>query len=797
MKERAGRHRRAASHKTEPESAHPAETMSTTPGEGLHRHGSSSGWPHCQPHSEPAYLADLTSAQRQAVLHLDGPLLVLAGPGSGKTRVITRRIVHLLASGVAPWNILAITFTNKAAREMQRRVEQLLPQTNIWISTFHSFAARVLRQYADRIGLDRNFTIYDQEDRKQVLREVLEEANLDNVRFSVDSVQSAISRAKNALLGPHEYAAQASDFFSRQVAEIYPLYERKMRSLNALDFDDLLYCLARVLLAPEFADLRAELDSRFRYILVDEYQDTNRAQYVILRQLSRDFPNLCVVGDPDQSIYRWRGADIQNILDFEHDYPNSTVVRLDENFRSTAPILRVADHLIAFNRRRKPRHLYTHRTAGEPVRLRFFALSDQEADFIAEMIAQSVASGRRRFGDFAIFLRINALSRIFEEAFLRRRIPYQIVRGLAFFERRENRDVLAFLRLLVNPKDDVSFMRAVSAIPCGIGTTTLDRLREYAAARGLSLLEACAEAERITTLRPRNLGPLKQFANLIHELQQLADQPAAEIIAAVIERTGYRRQLLESRDEEDRERLANIEELISAAEILAEETGDASLAQFLEHVALVSDADGLREDHDAVAVMTLHAAKGLEFPVVFLPCLEEGLLPHERSRENPDELEEERRLLFVGMTRAQEELHLSCSQLRLFRGQTRHCIPSSFLNELPENDVVFEDFTGQPATANSWLALSHGAESFNAGPCATAKSKANHANQSNSISQYADQRWRPGVLVRHQVYGVGSVASVSGIGPGLRATIRFPQYGEKTFVVAKAPLEILGDSGVS
>ncbi|MCS7160916.1 MAG: UvrD-helicase domain-containing protein [Gemmatales bacterium] len=737
---------------------------------------------------EPPYLADLTPAQKQAVLHRDGPLVVLAGPGSGKTRVITRRIVHLLADGVPAEQILAITFTNKAAREMQHRVENLLPQSGVWISTFHSFAARILRQYADRLGLDGQFTIYDQDDRKEVLREVLDEAQLDQVRFSADSLLSVISRAKNALLSPHEFAARASDYFSQKVAEIYPLYERKMRALNALDFDDLLYCLARALRAPEWADWRAELDARFRYILVDEYQDTNHAQYVILRELSRDYPNVCVVGDPDQSIYRWRGADIQNILDFERDYPNCTVVRLDENFRSTAPILHVADQLIAHNRQRKPRQLYTNRTGGEPVQVYCFASSDQEADFIAELITRSVTSGRRKYADFAIFLRINALSRIFEEAFLRRRVPYQIVRGLAFFERKENRDILAFLRLLVNPRDDISFQRAILAVPCGVGNTTLERLRHYAEPRGLSLLEACAQAERIPQLQTRVLNPLKNFARLIRELQQLADQPAADIIATVIDRTGYRKQLLDSGEEEDRERLANIEELISAAEVLAEETGDASLAHFLEHVALVSDVDGLRTDQDAVVVMTLHAAKGLEFPVVFIPCLEEGLLPHERSREKQEELEEERRLLFVGITRAREELHLSCSRLRLFRGQTRYCVPSSFLSELPESGVVVQDLTrgniahGPGACGSPWSQTDDSEPTALALPGATPR-----ASNEECV-------WRPGLLVRHQIYGIGSVAAVNGVGPGLRATIRFVQGGEKTFVVAKAPLEILSCS---
>jgi DNA helicase-2/ATP-dependent DNA helicase PcrA len=374
----------------------------------------------------------------------------------------------------------------------------------------------------------------------------------------------------------------------------------------------------------------------------------------------------------------------------------------------------------------------------------------------------------------------------FEEAFLRRRVPYQIVRGLAFFERKENRDVLAFLRILVNPRDDLSFQRALLATPRGVGKMTLERLREYAAQRGLSLLEACAEAERIRELRPRQLAPLQEFARLIHELRQLTDLTAAEIITEVIERTGYRKALLESNDEEDRERLANIEELISAAETLAEETGDHSLAYFLEHVALVSEVDGFREGQDAVAVMTLHAAKGLEFPVVFLPCLEEGLLPHERSRENEEELEEERRLLFVGMTRAKDELHLSCSRLRLFRGQTRYCVPSSFLGELPQEHVLIHDYTDDTAACAGFADRTGETRTPTLASAGFARPGANGDGTGEPI-------WRPGLRVRHQVYGVGSVCAVTGFGPGLRVTIRFPQYGEKTFVVAKAPLQIISD----
>src|SRR6516162_5629174 len=434
-------------------------------------------------------LASLTQSQREAVLHTDGPLLVLAGPGSGKTRVITCRIANLIHQGVRPHQILAITFTNKAAGEMKQRVATMLSGGGVWISTFHSLGVRLLRQYADRLGLDRNFTIYDQTDRAKLVKVAMEDAGLDNNRFTPDTISAAISKAKNQLVSPERYAERAHDFFGQTVARVYPAYEKRLRDANALDFDDLLYWPALALkYDPE---LRAELDARFRYVLIDEYQDTNQAQYAIARGLSMDNPNLCVVGDPDQSIYKFRGSDIRNILDFERDYPQARVLTLSRNYRSTPAILRAAGGLIAHNRQRKPKDLVAHNPDGPPVSVLNFASGLEEAAGIAIRIRQDVDAGRRRHRDVAVFMRINALSRGLEQALLKHRVPYQIVKGLAFFDRKENRDVLAYLRLLLNPRDDLSFLRIVNEPARGIGKVSLEHLRAFAEPREISLLAAC------------------------------------------------------------------------------------------------------------------------------------------------------------------------------------------------------------------------------------------------------------------------------------------------------------------
>jgi DNA helicase-2/ATP-dependent DNA helicase PcrA len=730
-------------------------------------------------------LRDLTPAQQEAVQHREGPLLILAGAGSGKTRVITRRVAYLIQEGVRPYNILAITFTNKAAGEMQRRVEELLPGNRVWISTFHSFGARLLRQYAERIGLDRNFTIYDQTDRVKVVKSALDAANLDNIRFTPDTIMNAISKAKNQLLAPDKYAAQARDYLSQTVAHIYPVYEKRLRDANALDFDDLLYWPALAL--KNDPELRAELDERFRYVQIDEYQDTNKAQYAIARALSMDQPNLCVVGDPDQSIYKWRGSDIRNILDFEHDFPNARVITLERNYRSTKAILRAASSVIAHNKQRKPKSLNTENPEGSPVTVLTYETGLEEAEGIATRIKEAVEKRGRHYRDFAIFLRINALSRALETAFVKKRIPFQIVRGLAFYDRKENRDVLAYLRLLLNPKDDVSLLRIVNEPPRGIGKTSLERLQEYAEPRELSLLEAAAQVQKISTIKGKAARGLLDFVQMMAGLRQFKDAPPDEVLRQVIERTGYRHMLKESGEEEDQDRLANIEEFITAAKQYAEEDSSRTIGDFLENITLASDIDGWDEQQDCVSVMTLHASKGLEFPVVYMAAVEQGILPHERSLDREEELEEERRLAFVGMTRAKEELFLTHSKLREFRGQTLYAVESMFLLELPPEGTDDVDLSSSTAQRNkaldAWRGGSSAAEPgwLDAGIVLGKKAE----------SKGEGPDYRVGDVVRHEEYGLGKVTSVGGIGALRKVKVQFARGGERTFVLAKAKLTIV------
>lgn len=734
-------------------------------------------------------LSDLTPAQRQAVTTTEGPLLILAGPGSGKTRVITRRIGYLLQQGVRPEQILAITFTNKAAGEMKRRVQQLFPRSRVWISTFHSFGVRILRDYAPVLELDRNFTIYDMKDRGQLIKFALAEANVDSHRFTPERIGAAISRAKNVLEGPVEFAQKAGDFFEQVVAKVYPVYQQKLRDANALDFDDLLFWLAYLL--KQYPDVRAELDSRFRYVMIDEYQDTNKAQYEIARHLSLDYPNLCVVGDPDQSIYKFRGSDIRNILDFERDFPDATVIALGQNFRSTKAILHAADCLIRHNTRRKARPLTTTNPQGQPVVVLEFATGTDEAESLAARIRAAVEAGQRRYRDFAIFLRINALSRSLERAMINQRVPYQIVRGLTFFDRKENKDVLAYLRLLVNPRDDLSFERIINEPPRGIGPVTIEHLRLYAQPRGLSLLEAAAQVVRIPAIKPKAAKELQQFVRFMQELTALRDAPAGEVIRAVIEKSGYRDMLISSQDPEDVERLANIEELITAAHEFEAEDGTNTLPGFLERIALISDVDDWDEEQDRVSIMTLHAAKGLEFPVVFMPAFEHGILPHERSLDDPEELEEERRLAFVGMTRAQEELYLCHARLREFRGATTYTIRSLFLDELPP-DVVVERHAGLREFSEE--EDSSDEDEFQVRRRESRTIAAHYSSfspQRPASAPSSGEGLRPGMQVRHRNYGLGTVVQVIGSGSTGRVRVNFPHQGERTFVLGVAPLEIV------
>ncbi|MCA9259819.1 MAG: UvrD-helicase domain-containing protein, partial [Planctomycetales bacterium] len=554
-------------------------------------------------------LKGLNPAQAAAVEHQNGPLLVLAGPGSGKTRVVTHRIARLIERGVSPREILALTFTNKAADEMKRRVASLAPGCDVWVSTFHRFGVRLLRQYCELVGLTPNFTIYDANDAKHTIRRVVEAERIRLAHYTADRVAAAISAAKNKLITAAEYQPRGGSPLSRVVAEVYPAYQARLLANSAVDFDDLLLHVATIL--RENPELRRDLDERFRYVLVDEYQDTNKVQYVTLRALSADHPNLTATGDPDQSIYGWRGADISNILQFEADFRDAQVIRLEQNYRSTPNVLGVADQLISHNFRRKKKSLFTTRDPGAPVRLFTFRDHETEATGIAADIASQIAAGERKASDFAVFYRINALSRTLEREFRRAGIPYQMVRGVEFYQRKEIKDVLGYLQLLNNPCDDEAFLRIVNTPPRGIGRKTLEKLAEHAYCQGTPHLEAARSAHAIEGLAPRARKQLASFVEMFDRLAERHSAALEELIGVVLDETQFREHLQEGESEEDLNRLANIEELLTDARQFDEQQeGSGHLELYLENAWLVSDTDAWDTQADKVTLMTLHAAKG-------------------------------------------------------------------------------------------------------------------------------------------------------------------------------------------
>ncbi|QDT69163.1 ATP-dependent DNA helicase PcrA [Planctomycetes bacterium MalM25] len=754
-------------------------------------------------------LANLNPAQREAVEHVDGPMLILAGPGSGKTRVVTHRVANLLRQGVPAWQILALTFTNKAAAEMRQRIGRLAPGERVWVSTFHRFGAKMLRQHAERVGLDPNYTIYDASDARQTLKRVVESLKIPTLGYTPDRIAGAISNAKNKLIGPEEYRPKTGSPLSEIVAAVYPAYQKRLLASSAVDFDDLLLHIARLL--HDDSDLRAQLDERFRYVMVDEYQDTNRAQYVLLRALSVDHPNLAATGDPDQSIYGWRGADLNNILEFESDYPGVKVVRLEQNYRSTPAILSVADTLISHNQRRKPKSLFTENPDGPPVRLATYASGDDEARGVAAAITEAVRSGRRRYSDFAIFYRVNALSRTVERVMRQQQIPFQMVRGQEFYQRKEIKDVLAYCQLMNNPKDDLAFERTVNTPARGVGAKTIERLSDYAYRHGLSLLDAARDAPQVEGLSKRAATLVGKFVDIINRLDAYAAGPAEEAVGAVLELSGYREHLAKSESEEDLNRLANIEELLTDArqfdEQMEEEEGaESNLEAYLERTWLVNETDGWDDDGDKVTLMTLHAAKGLEFPAVFLLAVEDGILPHERSAQDPTQLEEERRLAFVGVTRAEQELQLSHALRRDYRGQRRIAIPSSFLMEIPTDQMELDQTTptdelglAPDDLVGDWGAAPEEevyqqepsepeAPPSTGDPSAVTTGAALLSAGGLGAKRVSPDVFKIGMAVEHPELGVGKVITLSGNGKGRRAAVLFPEHGEKRFVLAFSPL---------
>ncbi len=712
------------------------------------------------------YLADLNPAQREAVLHTEGPVLVVAGAGSGKTRVLTRRIAHLLgAVGVKPPEILAITFTNKAAGEMRERVGDLVgpPARAAWVMTFHSACGRILRREAQRLGYRSNFTIYDQADQIRLVKRCLEELERDPKRFTPRGIHSQISNAKNTLVGPEEYTERVASFYDQTVAEVYDLYQKRLFASNAVDFDDMLFLTVDVL--ERFPEAREKWQEAFRYILVDEYQDTNHAQYRLLQLLAEKHRNVFAVGDPDQSIYGFRGADIRNVLEFEHDFPGSYSIALEQNYRSTQHILDAANGVISHNRERKEKNLWSELGDGDPVRVIEVEDEHAEARYVAAEIALLVEEGFSG-SEVAVFYRTNAQSRVLEDILVRQGIAYQVIGGPRFYERAEIKDLVAYLQVLDNPYDAVSLLRIANRPRRGIGDTTLARLQTWADQREISLWEATAEAETAGVgAAPQKA--LKTFRGTIESLMSAAQEfEVPELIEEVLARSGYRESLEAERTIEAEGRLENLEELVSVAREWREqtETEDKTLSAFLQEISLYADQDAMRGDTSLVTLMTIHNAKGLEFRAVYLIGMEEGIFPHSRSIEEQG-VEEERRLCYVGMTRARERLTLMHASSRMLRGMRDHNLPSRFLDELPDGHVERERL--RPA---SWS--NYGAP---------------------RKSQIAPREDVPdlstGDSVRHSTLGEGVVVRIE---PGGLVTVRFADDGsERKLVLEYAPLEKL------
>ncbi len=630
----------------------------------------------------------LNREQQEAVLHVDGPLLILAGAGSGKTRVLTYRIAHLIDEcGVNPWNILAITFTNKAAGEMRERVDKIVGygSESIWVSTFHSTCVRILRRYIDRLGYDTNFTIYDTEDQKTVMKSVCQKLQLDSKLYKERMLLNVISHAKDEYISPNEFLLEAKgDFRQEKIAQAYVEYQKELKKNNALDFDDLL--VKTVELFQSCPDVLEYYQNRFRYIMVDEYQDTNTVQFKFISTLARQYRNLCVVGDDDQSIYKFRGANIRNILDFEKVFPDAKVVKLEQNYRSTQNILNAANGVIANNRGRKEKALWTENEQGEPILFQQFQNGYEEAEYVSGEISKKVREGEAEYQDFAVLYRTNAQSRLFEEKFLYANIPYKIVGGVNFYSRKEIKDILAYLKTIDNGKDDLAVRRIINVPKRGIGNVTLAKVQAYADSRDISFFEALEEAGEIPGLGKAALK-IQPFVHLIHEMRlSLADMSMQDLIQAILDKTGYAEDLKSEDTDESEARLENIDEFINKAVTYEEGAEEPNLSGFLEEVALVADIDSVEDGDNRVLLMTLHSAKGLEFPYVYLAGMEDGLFPSYMSiaADDPtEEIEEERRLCYVGITRAMKELTITCARCRMVRGETQYNNVSRFVREIP------------------------------------------------------------------------------------------------------------------
>ncbi|MGM0419719.1 MAG: DNA helicase PcrA [Bacillota bacterium] len=713
-------------------------------------------------------LKDLNEPQREAVKHDKGPALVLAGAGSGKTRVLTRRVAYLISKyGVAPENILAMTFTNKAASEMVERVNSLTGTRGSWIGTFHSFGARLLRKEASKMGYSANFSIYDTSDQKRMVKDIMQEMNLDIKKTKPALILNKISEAKNTLTTPENFVVEQFDYLSELTAEIYPVYQQRMKESNALDFDDLI--LKPCQLFSKYEKVKEYYNDKYRYILVDEYQDVNHAQYRLSQLLTGDYKNIFVVGDPDQSIYGFRGADINNILNFEKDYPEAKVIRLEQNYRSKENILKAAQAVIQHNTSRLEKDLWSGRGKGERIEYYEASTDKEEAAFILDKARKLKNSGEYSLGDMVVLYRTNAQSRNIEDILRRNQLPYQIVGGLKFYDRKEIKDVLAYLRLINNPDDTASLLRIINCPTRGIGATTIDRIQEYAYSNNISLFQSCLEADKNPQLTPAYSSRVKEFTELIKRFKEMSTEMTLDkLVNKIIAKTGYEKELIEKEGPKATERLENIGELQSAMREYLQENEAPSLSGFLEEVALIADIDTMEEETNYITLMTLHSAKGLEFPIVFLTGLDEGLFPHQNSLDDPGEIEEERRLCYVGMTRAMDKLFLLRARTRFRYGENKFYPPSRFLEEIPDDLLTGEDEMKESIEIRDSLA------------------KTTSAQASKSIGT----SYKEGQDILHPSWGIGVIESIQE-DRGTKLTIRFKDGKKRELLAEYAPLQIV------
>lgn len=740
--------------------------------------------------SKAELLNGMNPRQKEAVLHTDGPLLLMAGAGSGKTRVLTHRIAYLIEEKeVNPWNILAITFTNKAAKEMKERVNAILASggEDVWVSTFHSMCVRILRRDVDFIGYNRNFTIIDSSEQLTLMKRILKELNIDPKKYDPRSILGTISQAKNSLQTPQDFAKMQGSYYEEIAAKCYAAYQKELQYNQCMDFDDLIMNTIR--LFEEHPDSLTYYQNKFHYIHVDEYQDTNHAQYTLVNLLAGRFRNLCVVGDADQSIYGWRGADMQNILDFEKDYPDAAVILLEQNYRSTKNILSAANQVIENNSNRKPKNLWTENKEGNKIT---YYRADNERDetrFIVDRMQEEIRSNHRNYGDFAILYRTNAQSRVMEETLLKANIPYKMVGGHKFYDRKEIKDVLAYLNVLANPQDSISFERIVNSPKRGIGPGSIEKLRSFASLHEWPLLEAAQNVD-LANIGGKAGQQLGAFGEMIQEVTQMIPYlTVTELTKEVLDRSGYLEDLKIQNTLEAQARIENLEEFLTVTqefdkqfEQQNEEDADApeeKLTVFLNDLALVSDIDNLEEDASQVTLMTLHAAKGLEFPVVFLIGLEEGVFPLSRALMEESELEEERRLAYVGITRAEEALYLTNAFSRTLYGRTQYNRPSRFVEEIDQELLEIEGM--RPTPKKTPVFAKKTAYSYKQPETAVVPSKSATGGENNS--------WKPGDKVKHKKWGLGTVVRVSGTSKDLELDVAFPSQGVKRLLAAFAPIE--------